>query len=176
MTQPPAPASVMPALSAFVAGAAARPLPPEVVEKTKQHVLNTLACMISGTTLEPGRLAIEMVRDYGGAPHACIPGTNLVALGEIAAFANGMTARAGESDDLHARSRIHPGASIVPAALAMAERAGASGERLLRAVCAGYDVGCTDRARPRAGAPRGPAASARTPSARFGARRSPRVW
>ena len=53
-----------------------------------------------------------------------------------------MTARAGESDDLHARSRIHPGASVVPAALAMAERAGASGERFLRAVCAGYDVGC----------------------------------
>jgi 2-methylcitrate dehydratase PrpD len=137
-----APASVMPVLSAFVAGAAARPLPSAVLEKTKQHVLNTLACMISGTTLEPGHLAIGMVRDYGGAPHACIPGTDLVALGEIAAFVNGMTARAGESDDLHARSRIHPGSSIVPAALAMAERTGASGERFLRAVCAGYDVGC----------------------------------
>jgi 2-methylcitrate dehydratase PrpD len=31
---------------------------------------------------------------------------------------------------------------VVPAALAMAERQGATGERLVRAVCAGYDVGC----------------------------------
>ncbi len=132
----------MPVLSAFVAGAAGRPLPPAVATRTKQHVLNTLACMISGTTLPPGRLAIEMVRGYGGAPHASIPGTDLVTVGEIAAFANGMTARGGESDDVHARSRAHPGASVVPAALAMAEREGATGERLVRAVCAGYDVGC----------------------------------
>jgi 2-methylcitrate dehydratase PrpD len=132
----------MPVLSGFVAGAADRPLPPAVATKTTQHILNTLACMISGTTLPPGRLAIEMVRGYGGAPHASIPGTDLLAVGEIAAFANGMTARGGESDDVHARSRAHPGASIVPAALAMAEREGASGERLVRAVCAGYDVGC----------------------------------
>jgi 2-methylcitrate dehydratase PrpD len=132
----------MPVLSAFVAGAAGRPLPPAVATRTKQHVLNTLACMISGTTLPPGRLAVEMVRGYGGTPHACIPGTDLVTLGEIAAFANGMTARGGESDDVHARSRAHPGASVVPAALAMAEREGATGERLVRAVCAGYDVGC----------------------------------
>jgi 2-methylcitrate dehydratase PrpD len=132
----------MPVLSAFVAGAAGRPLPPAVATRTKQHVLNALACMISGTTLPPGRLAVEMVRGYGGAPHASIPGTDLVTLGEIAAFANGMTARAGESDDVHARSRAHPGASVVPAALAMAERQGATGERLVRAVCAGYDVGC----------------------------------
>lgn len=132
----------MPVLGAFVAGAADRLLPPAVTRKTKQHVLNALACMIAGTTLPPGRLAIEMVRGYGGALHASIPGTDLVTLGEIAAFANGMTARAGESDDVHARSRAHPGASIVPAALAMAEREGASGERLVRAVCAGYDVGC----------------------------------
>jgi 2-methylcitrate dehydratase PrpD len=132
----------MPVLSAFVAGAAGRPLPPAVAARTKQHVLNTLACMISGTTLPPGRLAVEMVRGYGGAPHACIPGTDIVTLGEFAAFANGMTARGGESDDVHARSRAHPGASVVPAALAMAEREGATGERLVRAVCAGYDVGC----------------------------------
>jgi 2-methylcitrate dehydratase PrpD len=60
----------------------------------------------------------------------------------MAAFANGMTARAGESDDVHTRSRAHPGASVVPAALAMAEREGRSGDLLIRAVCAGYDIGC----------------------------------
>ena len=112
---------VMKALRVFVASAPERPLPTEVLEKTKQHILIMLACMISGTTLKPGRLAAEMARSHGGAAQACVPGTNLVGLGEIASFVNGMTARAGESDDVHTRSRAHPGASVVPAALAMAE-------------------------------------------------------
>lgn len=141
MNQTSAP-TVMPALAAFVAAAADRPLPEAVHRKTKQHILDMIGCMISGTTLKPGALAVEMVRNYGGVPQACVPGTDILALGEIAAFANGMTARAGESDDVHTRSRAHPGASIVPAALAMAEREGSSGEALIRAICAGYDVGC----------------------------------
>lgn len=136
------PAAVMAALRTFIASAPIRPLPPEVSEKTKQHILSMLACMISGTTLKPGRLAIEMARSYEGSGQACIPGTDILVLGEIAAFANGMTSRAGESDDVHTRSRAHPGASIVPAALAMAERERRSGDHLIRAVCAGYDVGC----------------------------------
>ena len=58
-----------------------------------------------------------------------------------AALVNGVLAHSDETDDSHGPSQSHPGASIVPAALALAEELGASGEQYLRAVTLGYDVG-----------------------------------
>ena len=62
------------------------------------------------------------------------------ALSVVAALANGMLAHADETDDSHAPSRTHPGCAVVPAALAIAERAQASGERFMRAIVLGYDI------------------------------------
>src|SRR5438477_364386 len=53
-------------LAAYIAGALRKPLPPEVVEKTKHHVLDTLAAMVSGSRLLPGRKATEYVKARGG--------------------------------------------------------------------------------------------------------------
>jgi 2-methylcitrate dehydratase PrpD len=58
-----------------------------------------------------------------------------------AALVNGVLAHSDETDDSHGASQSHPGASIVPAALALAEELGASGQHYLRAVTLGYDVG-----------------------------------
>ncbi len=52
-----------------------------------------------------------------------------------------MMAHADETDDSHAPSQSHPGCSIVPAALAAAERFETDGARFLRAVALGYDIG-----------------------------------
>jgi 2-methylcitrate dehydratase PrpD len=127
-------------LSAYIAGALARPLPRPVIEKACQHVLDTLAAMISGTKLLPGRLAIAYVSTLGGARQSSIVGTRLLTSPIHAALANGMLAHADETDDSHAASRTHPGCAVIPAALSVAESVRASGEDLLRAVVIGYDV------------------------------------
>jgi len=129
-------------LSAYIAGALRRPLPKEVLEKTKHHVLDTLAAMVSGSRLLPGRKAISYTRTLGGAKEATVAGSRLVTAAQNAALANGMLAHADETDDSHAPSLTHPGCGIVPAALAMAERERRNGTALLRAVALGYDVGC----------------------------------
>ncbi len=133
---------VMRELSAYIAGALKRPLPEEVAEKTKHHVLDTLAAMVSGSRLLPGERAIAYVNTLGGARQACVIGTRLVTTAGQAALANGMLAHADETDDSHAPSLTHPGCGIVPAALAMAERERRGGAELLRAVALGYDIGC----------------------------------
>jgi len=129
-------------LSRYIADALRKPLPKEVVEKTKHHLLDTLAAMISGSRLLPGKKAISYVRTLGGVKEACVVGSRLVTAAANAALANGMLAHADETDDSHAPSLTHPGCGIVPAALAMAEREGRNGTALLRAVALGYDVGC----------------------------------
>jgi 2-methylcitrate dehydratase PrpD len=129
-------------LSRYIAGALRRPLPKEVLEKTKHHVLDTLAAMVSGSRLLPGRKAISYTQTLGGAKEATVAGSRLVTTAQNAALANGMLAHANETDDSHAPSLTHPGCGIVPAALAMAERERRNGTALLRAVALGYDVGC----------------------------------
>jgi 2-methylcitrate dehydratase PrpD len=127
-------------LSAYMADALARPLPQAVIEKARQHILDTVAAMISGAQLHPGRLAIAYVGRLGGAPRSSVVGTGLLTAPIHAALANGMLAHADETDDSHAPSRTHPGCAVIPAALALGESENASGERLLRAVVLGYDV------------------------------------
>jgi len=129
-------------LSAYIAQALHQPLPSPVVEKTKHHLLDTIAAMLSGSRLLPGKKAISFVRSLGGAREACVTGSRIVTTAANAALANGMLAHADETDDSHAASLTHPGCGIVPAALAMAERERRNGTALLRAVALGYDVGC----------------------------------
>src|SRR5204863_1474797 len=133
---------VMQRLASYIAQAPKKRLPAAVAEKTKHHILDTIAAMVSGARLPPGRQAISYARTRGGTREACVVTTGIVTSAENAALANGMLAHADETDDSHAPSLTHPGCGIVPAALAMGERAQASGEALLRAVALGYDVGC----------------------------------
>jgi 2-methylcitrate dehydratase PrpD len=131
---------VMQRLSAYIAAAPRKPLPENVLERTKHHVLDTLAAMVSGSRLLPGRKGIAYVKGLGGTKEACVIGSRIVTTAINAALANGMCAHADETDDSHAPSVMHPGCGIVPAALAVAEKKGTSGEVLLRAVALGYDV------------------------------------
>jgi len=132
---------VMQKVSAYIAAAPRKALPAKVLEKTKHHVLDTLAAMVSGSRLLPGRKAISYAKTLGGKAEAVIAGSRLVTTAATAALANGMLGHADETDDSHAPSLCHPGCAIVPAALAMGERERASGAALLRAVALGYDIG-----------------------------------
>ena len=138
---PPEVSSVMTTLSTYMSEAASRRLPDAVVEKTKHLILDTLAAMVSGSELPPGRFAIQFARAYGGDKVATVAGANLVCGPVEAALANGMLAHSDETDDTHPPSQSHPGCSIVPAALAVGEKFGVDGTRFLRAVTLGYDIG-----------------------------------
>jgi 2-methylcitrate dehydratase PrpD len=135
------PGPVMTTLSTFMAGAASRSLAPDVVEHAKQHILDTFAAMISGAELPPGHAAIRFARAYAGKGNATVVGSNVVAGPIEAALANGVLAHSDETDDSHNPSQSHPGAAIVPAALAAGEEFDVDGTRFLRAVTLGYDVG-----------------------------------
>jgi 2-methylcitrate dehydratase PrpD len=137
----PNPSPVMERLSAYMSEAATRSLPDEAVEGTKQHVLDTLAAMISGSELPPGRAALQFSREYGGKEVATVVAANFLCGPIEAALTNGMLAHADETDDSHSPSQSHPGCAVVPAALAAGERFGISGAHFLRAVALGYDIG-----------------------------------
>ena len=135
------PSATMNTLSTFMSAAGSRPLPEDVAEQAKYHLLDTLAAIVSGSELPPGQAAQRYVREHSGTGPTTVIATSLTAPPIDAALANGMMAHADETDDSHNESRSHPGCSVVPAALAAGEAYGIDGNGLLRAVTLGYDIG-----------------------------------
>src|SRR5712692_4742856 len=131
---------VMTRLSGYMSQARDRVLPDHVLEQTKWHVLDTVAAMVSGSELAPGRAAITFARAYGGKEVATVVGDTILCGPLEAALANGVLAHADETDDSWPGG-WHPGCGVVPAALATAEQFGPTGAHFLRAVALGYDIG-----------------------------------
>jgi 2-methylcitrate dehydratase PrpD len=131
---------MMETLASYISGTPSRALPAQVTERAKLHLLDTIAAMISGAPLLPGQRALAYVTAMGGTEEATILTTGVRTSAVNAALANGMLAHSDETDDAYYLALVHPGCSIVPAALAMAERERASGRELLRAIVLGYDL------------------------------------
>jgi 2-methylcitrate dehydratase PrpD len=128
-------------LSAYMSEARNRALPDKVMQETKHHILDTLAAMVSGSELLPGRLAIQFARAYGGEKVATVVASQVLCGPIEAAVANGVLAHSDETDDDYTGGGAHPGAAVVPAALALGEQFGVSGMHFVRAVALGYDIG-----------------------------------
>jgi len=132
---------VMTALSNYMSEARNRELPDKALQETKHHILDTIAAMVSGSELPPGRLAVQFARSYGGEKIATVVASNVVCGPIEAAVANGVLAHSDETDDDFTGGGAHPGSAVVPASLALGEQFDASGMHYVRAVALGYDVG-----------------------------------
>ena len=129
-------------LSTYMAAARDTELPEKVVQDAKFHILDTVAAMVSGSELPPGRDAIEFAHTYGGGQKVATIVASKTLCGPMdAAFANGELAHADESDDDYTSGGAHPGCAVVPATLALGEQFEISGTHFLRAVTLGYDIG-----------------------------------
>src|SRR3984957_11105286 len=132
---------VMDKLSNYMTEARNRELPETALQETEHHILDTVAAMVSGSELLPGREAIKFAQNYGGNKIATVVASQ-VACGPIeAALANGQLAHSDESDDDYTAGGAHPGCAVVPAGLALGEQFQISGTHFLRAVTLGYDIG-----------------------------------
>jgi 2-methylcitrate dehydratase PrpD len=135
-------ADVTARLARYMVEARDRPLPPAVLVECRNHILDTFGAMVSGARMRPGTMAVQYVRSLGGTPQASVIGASFRTTAVNAALANAMCAHSDETDDFEPVTKAHPGSSVVPAALALAEQEGRSGEEFVRAVALGYDLAC----------------------------------
>ena len=133
--------STIDALSAYAAALRWEELPPAVQAKTRELVLDSIGCAVGGTVLAASRALAEMVAEWGGQPEAQVMGVALRAPAAHAAYVNAYLANALDFDDTYLVIG-HPGAAVIPTALAVGEARGASGEAVLAAIVAGYEVAC----------------------------------
>ncbi|MGB0554556.1 MAG: MmgE/PrpD family protein [Alphaproteobacteria bacterium] len=124
----------------FVAELKYSDLSPHIIQRTKDHILDQLGIQI-GVSRKPWlKLAVDYVMTQGNKPESSIACCREMVSAENAAFVNGTFGHGFEMDDVYAPALAHPGPAVVPAALAIAERDGCSGEDFLLAVVAGYEV------------------------------------
>ncbi len=105
----------------------------------QNYVLDWLGSALAGGATVPGKILCDYARGER-AGHYRIVGTGHCSSAEGAALANGGLSHILEMDDLDRISVLHPGAVVIPAALAMAEQRGSTGRELLSAVIAGYEI------------------------------------
>lgn len=115
-------------------------LPDAVRERARLLIVDEMACAHFGARSLAGDLAARYAAMAGGPPESRIYATGQRVSAPNAALANGAAGHGEEVDGAHVVGG-HPGASIVHAAVAMAERQRATGAELLNAVVLGYDVG-----------------------------------
>ena len=130
------------ALAAFASKLQFRDIPRDVVDKARLCLMDTLGCCVHGATLAPVVTLTNMVVAEGGERVAAIFGTAHRTSASQAALVNGTAAHAFQLDEVHTGATLHPGSVVVPAVFAIEARAGGvSGEELVAAMIAGYEVG-----------------------------------
>ena len=131
-------------LSAFTADLKIASLPKEVVTRARFLVLDLVGNIVRARhDAESTHAFLATVRAMGMA------NGDIGVFGDAArytpagaAFLNGALAHSLDFDDTHAAGSLHPGAPVIPAALAAGEMVGASGADVLAGIIAGYEVTC----------------------------------
>ena len=129
-------------LAAFAAGLTFEAIPATVVRKTEDLLVDWFGSAIAGKGARPVETITRFAARMGpttGAAEVLINRSQSSAY--FAAMANAAASHVAEQDDVHNGSVFHPATVVFPVALAMAQTLGSSGQQLLTAAVAGYEVG-----------------------------------
>ena len=129
------------ALAEYAAALRYEDLPAEVVACAKNVIADTVAACICGSALPWSRIVIDYAERTGPGGSSRILGRGSAVQAPAAALANGALAHAFELDSLtRPGAGAHPGATVLPPALAVAQQAGVDGKALISAFVAGNEV------------------------------------
>ncbi len=127
-------------LADYAASLRETPIPKEVHHAAKRCVVDWFAALLPGSVLPPATLLRAVSQEDLGHGQALLYPSGEKTTARSAALINGSAAHTVEFDDIYRDALYHPGAPVIAAALAAAQARRASGEALLRAVIAGYEV------------------------------------
>lgn len=116
-------------------------LPPEAVAAAKIFILDSIGVGIAGASVPGADALLGVAAGWGGVQEAQVWGRAARVSAPAAAFLNGWQMHNQEFDCLHEGAVVHALASVLPSALAAAERRGGiDGRALITAVAVGADI------------------------------------
>ncbi|HLI91633.1 MAG TPA: MmgE/PrpD family protein [Ktedonobacteraceae bacterium] len=132
--------TILQTLAHFAAKTREQGIDAALQQDVKRRVMDTLGICLAASMLEPATIVEQVIEDWGGSPRASIVGRQQQYPASSAALFNGTLAHALDFDDTHLPSVLHPSASVIPAALAVAEAAQSPGKDLLAAIAVGDEL------------------------------------
>lgn len=126
--------------SEYVSSLTYEDLSSEIIQKAKTCLIDTLGALLGSQSLPAVRLMNAYAMMLNGSPSATLIGERQKTSVQGAALGNGAAAAALDVDDCHILAQGHPGAVVIPAALAAGESVGSSGKALLASIVVGYEV------------------------------------
>ena len=127
-------------LVSFVCQLDPEALPGAIQDQAVRCVLDLVGVAIAGTRTPMAQISARFAHEQFATGSATVIGSGNSLSVAGATWVNGASASALDMDDGHRMAMGHPGACVIPAALAIAERTGASGKEFLAALVAGYEV------------------------------------
>ncbi len=115
-------------------------LPQEIISTAKLCVLDYVANVFGSLELDAVARVISYIKSLGTQGNISVLGCGFKTDLHNAAFINGTTAEAIESQDGVRFGGNHPGAAVIPTALAVAEDLNLNGKRIIEAIVAGYEA------------------------------------
>ncbi|MFL1461657.1 MmgE/PrpD family protein [Roseococcus sp. DSY-14] len=136
------PGNPLPALAAEAAPWRSRPWPAGLQRHARRALLDWFAALLPGTLRAPATLLAQALAGERGAGEALCYADGARGGIRHAALVNAAASHTVEFDDIFRDAGHHPAVVTIPPALAAAQARGASMDTLLRAMVAGYEVGC----------------------------------
>jgi 2-methylcitrate dehydratase PrpD len=115
-------------------------LRPETQEITRRCLLDLLGCALAGVQADNFRSLVDGIKKLDREETSHVWGSEVKTGLPWSIFLNAYTASFFDLDDGHRLAQGHPGAAVIPAALATAASIGAPGKALLEAIVIGYEV------------------------------------
>ena len=133
-------------LASFAANLKATDIPDDVMNRAEDLLVDWFGSAIAGKGSRPVEIITQFAQNMGGfdvnhAGPSEVLGSRKTSSPFLAAMANAAASHVAEQDDVHNGSVFHPATVVFPPALACAQALGSSGEELLVAAVAGYEVG-----------------------------------
>jgi 2-methylcitrate dehydratase PrpD len=128
------------AVSRYIADLRYTSLPANIVEEMKDLLFDYIGVTLGGTRTASGRIAAEFSRDLEEKGESSIFGFGYRVSAPSATFSNAILSHSIELDDVDDLAYFHFSPPVFSAALAVAEREGASGSEVLAALAAGCDL------------------------------------
>lgn len=118
-----------------------RQLPTQAIQRCKELVLDQLGCQLIGSTMPWNQPVYCFVKENkkGGPARIVLYGDRAPL--DDAVLVNGTFAQGCELDDYYDQGGGHPGAASVPVILALAQQNRVTGQELMTAMVAGYEIG-----------------------------------
>lgn len=128
-------------LASFVRNLCYDNLPEEAVNKAKQLIRDGLGNQLGASIIaDPARVAIGLLREFGGAEQATITGYGAKLPVPQAALANAMLGHGIELDDAHANALTKSGSLLIPSVVTSGEHLGRNGAQTIAAAVVGYEI------------------------------------